>query len=179
MHIGNNNICIDKPLQPSHCFTIDGLHSQIFLHIFFFCWKLSCTILFPTLYLYYRFVHIYHYLSFSFWFIKKKKKNYMLDCQKIRKLRSFPKEEKISTWTKISQRTNLLLLPRNSSFEKKKKRKEKGFRVSVSCLWCPNLLIATSFETQNKILSASYIGQYLGHLRPLEPKESFKDNHLV
>ena len=58
----------------------------------------------------------------------------MLDCQKIRKLRSFPKEEKISTWTKISQRTNLLLLPRNSSFEKKKKRKEKGFGISVSCL---------------------------------------------
>ena len=45
----------------------------------------------------------------------------MLDCQKIRKLGSFPKEEKISTRTKISQRTNLLLLPRNSSFEKKKK----------------------------------------------------------
>ena len=51
----------------------------------------------------------------------------MLDCQKIRKLRSFPKEEKISTWTKISQRTNLFLLPRNSSFEKNEKMKRKRF----------------------------------------------------
>ena len=118
---------------------------------FFLCWKLSCTILFPALYLYYRFAHIYHYLLFSFWL---KKKKYMLDCQKIRKLRSFPKEEKISTWTKISQWTNLLLLPRNSSFQKKKKKKRKRF-------WgkCKLSLMSQPIDS-NKILSASYIGQY-------------------
>ena len=152
--------------------------------------KFSCTFFFsaesflaPSYSQHYIFIIALRIFIITFRFpsdLLKKKKNYMLDCQKIRKLRSFPKEEKISTWTKISQRTNLLLLPRNSSFEKKKKRKEKGFGVSVSCLWCPNLLITTSSEGQNKILSASYISQYLwGHLRPLEPKESFKDNHLV
>ena len=147
--------------------------------------KFSCTFFFPSAESFLAPFYSQHYIfiialrifiiTFHFPFdLKKKKKNYMLDCQKIRKLRSFPKEEKISTWTKISQRTNVLLLPRNSSFEKKKKRKEKGFGVSVSCLWCPNLLITTSFEAQNKILSASYIGRNLGgHLRPLEPKESF------
>ena len=78
----------------------------------------------------------------------------MLDCQKIRKLRSFPKEEKISTWIKISQRTNLLLLPRNSSFEKMKKKKRKRF-------WgkCKLSLMSQPIDS-NKILSASYIGQY-------------------
>ena len=137
MHIGNNNICIDKLLQPSHCFTTDGLHSQIFLHIFFFLLKAFLHHPIPNTI---SLLSLCAYLSLPFVYLlikkKKKKKNYMLDCQKIRKLRSFPKEEKISTWIKISQRTNLLLLPRNSSFEKmkKKKRKEKGFGVSVSCL---------------------------------------------
>ena len=121
---------------------------------FFFCWKLFCTILFPALYLYYRFAHIYHYLLFFFWL---KKKNDMLDCQKIRKLRSFPKEEKISTWTKISQRTNLLLLPRNSSFEKKKRKRFWG-KCKLSLMSQP--------------IDSNLIW-------PLEPKESFEDNHLV
>ena len=64
-------------------------------------------------------------------------------------------------------------------FWKKEKKKRKRFwgKCKLSLMSQP---IETSFEAQNKILSASYIGQYLeGHLKPLEPKESFKDNHLV
>ena len=126
MHIGNNNICIDKPLQPSHCFTTDGLHSKIFLHIFFPSVE---SFLAPSYSQHYIFIIALRIFIITFCFpsdLKKKKKNYMLDCQKIRKLGSFPKEEKISTRTKISQRTNLLLLPRNSSFEKKKKNRYWG-----------------------------------------------------
>ena len=86
------------------------------------------------------------YLSLPFVFLlikRKKKKTYMLDCQKIRKLGSFPKEEKISTWTKISQRTNFCycqeihLLKKRKRFWGKCKLSLMSQPIDSNLIWGP------------------------------------------
>ena len=92
--------------QLSPCFTTDGLHSQIVLH----------------------FAHIYHYLSFYFWFKKKEKeKKLHAGLPKNKKIVKFSKRREDYHIDKNISTNKPFVTAKKFIFWKKEKKKRKRF----------------------------------------------------